>query len=195
MLKPSNEMEVAVSEQDEEADDDEDEEREYYVPELARDIAREVEDAFATVTYPGDDNLVSNPNYYECSEVIDAFRGKHWRDISLGALFDHRDKAGLFSPEGFRFYLPCYLVAGLIHNNVADTRGFLFSLLTPPESEGPRMDRFLKRISLLDARQKAALRRFIELWVETETSYPDPNRDRALRFWQRISPKESAEGS
>src|SRR5689334_13102009 len=97
MLKPSTEMENAMSEQDE---DDDDEEREYYVPELARDIAREVEEAFTTVTYPGDDKLVSDPNYYECPEVIEAFRGKHWRDISLDVLFDHRDKLALFSPEG-----------------------------------------------------------------------------------------------
>ena len=46
---------------------------------LVREIAREVEDAFATVTYPGDDKLVAYPDSYECSLLEEAFRGRQTR--------------------------------------------------------------------------------------------------------------------
>lgn len=178
MLKPSKQRERTMSEQNEDEADD---------LELERDVAREIEDAFATVTYPGDDRLVSNPDYYESDDVIKAFRGKHWRDISLDVLVDNQLNLGLLSPEGFYFYLPRFLVAALLH---ADEVGVLwetvFYTLTPPESEGKDMEWLLKVASLLDSRQKAAVRRFVELWVQTESGSSD-YRERALPFWQRVA--------
>jgi hypothetical protein len=186
MLKPSKELETTVSEQDEDEDE---------IDVLRRDIAREVEEAFANVPYPGDDRLVAYPDYYESDDVIEAFRGKHWRDISPEVLSEHWASLGLFSPEAFRFYLPCYLIAALLRSDVTGmVWETVFFRLTPPESEGDKMDGFLKRINALDARQKAVIRRFVEVYVQIEAGYPDSSRDRALPFWQRISPTESAEG-
>lgn len=184
MLKPSKEMEVAVAEQDEEEDE---------ITILEREIARDVEDAFAIIPYPGDDRLVGSPTYSENEEILEAFRGKHWRDISLDVLFEHRLSLGALSPEAFRFYLPSYLVAALLHSEETDTlRENVFSALAPPAEEGFWMDWLLERINPLDVRQKAVLRRFIEFWARTETSYPDAARDRALPFWRRITDPGSA---
>jgi hypothetical protein len=179
MLKSSKEMENDVPEQDEDEDE---------IDVLAREIAGEVEDAFANVPYPGDERLVRSPTYWENEEILEAFRGKHWRDISVKVLFEHRYSLGALSPEAYRFYLPSYLVAGLIHSDETDTLWQnVFYSLTPPESEGDSMDWFLARIGPLDARQKAAVRRYVELYVQIEHTYPDLDRDRALAFWRRIT--------
>jgi hypothetical protein len=183
LLKPNKETEAAVPEQDE---DDEDE-----LVALVREIAREVEDAFATVTYPGDDKLVAYPNSYECRNVEESFRGKHWRDISLRVLREHNFSQVLFSLEAFRFYLPCYLLAALLHPKETDTPWAVFDSLLLPEEEGPKMDRFLARVCPLNARQKAVVRRFVELYIQLESD-PDPKWDRSLSFWRRITDPGSA---
>lgn len=162
-----------MTEQD---DDDEDQ--------VAREIASEVEEAFATVPYPGDDRIVGSSTHWESPDVLEAFRGKHWREVSLDVLFTYRMSLGQLTPEAFHFYLPACLLASLRYSEAVDTlRENLFSWLTPPEEEGYRAGWFASRVSLFDAPQKAAIRRFVELYVETERSYPDPDRERALAFW------------
>lgn len=110
---------------------------EYDEDEIGRDIALDVEIAFNNVPYPGDDNLIAFTGHWESPDVLEAFRGKHWRDISLDVLFTHRLSLSLFSPKAFLFNLPAYLIAALLHPNVVDTlRENVCFLLTPPDSEG-----------------------------------------------------------
>jgi hypothetical protein len=155
---------------------------------LERDIAREIEEAFADVPYPGDDKLVDNPDLYGRDMIIEAFRGKHWKEITIDVLYWHRDSIGLFSPEGFRFYLPCFMIGALLHIGETDTLWqSVFFDLTPRELEGPRRDWFDAWVRLLDVRQKAAVRRYVEVYVQNERSFPDPDKDRALAFWRRIT--------
>ena len=159
---------------------------------LKQDIAREFEEAFANVSYPGDDKIVDNPDYYENDKIFEAFRGKHWKEINLEMLFWHRQSLHRLSPEGFRFFFPCFMVGALLHSEETDTLWqSMFYDLTPPASEGPRMDWFLNVVNLLDARQKAAVRRYVELYVQIETSLPDPSKERALSFWRRITEPEA----
>jgi hypothetical protein len=128
--------------------------------------------------------LIDSPGHWESSEVVDTFRGRHWKDIPLDALFTHRLSLSLFSPKAFLFYLPAYLVAALLHSGVVDTlRENVCFLLTPPDPEGTQMAWFTGRVSLFDARQKEAIQRFMKLVLEQENSYPNPNRQRALEFW------------
>ncbi len=158
--------------------------------EVARQIAGEVAEAFARVSYPGDDRLLESPTHWESASVLEAFRGKQWRSVALDVLFTHRLSLALFSPEAFRFYLPAYLTAALLHSEAVDTlRENVFFLLTPSDSDGVRSNWLQARIALLDAKQKAAIRRFVELYVEREQSYPDPHRQRALAYWHTLDPK------
>lgn len=156
--------------------------------EVLRRVATEIEGAFESQPYPGDDSLLSVPTNLEASEVLDTFRGKHWKNVSMSELFAHRLSLPLLSEEGYRFYLPAYLIAALLHPEEVDTlRENVFFSLAPPESEGPRASLFLERMNRFDARQKAAIRRFIEVYVQQETTYPDPNRERALLFWTGLT--------
>jgi uncharacterized protein DUF6714 len=164
-----------------EPDDEEDDEQE----KVSREIARAIESAFATVPYPGDDRIVGASAHWESPDVLEAFRGKHWREISLDVLFTYRVSLGQLTPEAFHFYVPAALIAALLHSDATDTlRENLFSWLTPPDVEGYRQGWFASRRALFDAPQKAAIRRFVELYVEVERSYPDPGRGRALAFWR-----------
>ncbi len=49
------------------------------------------------------------------------------------------------------------------------------------------MDWFRTWVNLLDARQKATIRRYVELYVQIETSFPDPDHELALAFWRQIT--------
>lgn len=161
---------------------------EYDEDDVLREVAAEIEGAFESLSYPGDDDLIGARMHWEAPEVLEAFRGRHWKDVPLSVLFTHRLSLPLFSNEAFRFYLPAYLVAAVLHPEEVDTlRENVFFSLTPPELEGPQASLFVERMNRFDARQAAAIRRFIELYVQQETSYPDASRERALTFWQRRS--------
>jgi hypothetical protein len=149
------------------------------------ELAQEIEHAFATSQYPGDDRLVENPSYWEAPDVVASFKGKNWQEIPVEVLFTHRLSLPLFTPEAFRYYLPAYLIASVLHPNEVDTlTENIFSMLTPPETEGSKMERFLKRVQGFTPEQKASIRAFVKLYVDTETSYPDPDRERAMKFWE-----------
>ena len=156
---------------------------------MAQEVAAEVEEAFATVPYPGDGRLVASATHWESADLVTAFRARSWKEVPLDVLFTHRLSLPLFSPEAFRFYLPAYLIGALLHSPELDTlRENVLFLLTPPEAEGAQALRFASRMGDLDQRQTAAIRRFVELCISEERSYPDPGRDRALAFWRDRQP-------
>ena len=77
--------------------------------------------AFADRPYPGDDSIAhSDPRYddYEGHAVTRFHRGKHWRKITLPHL--REEYAGdataclaFMTPDGWRYYLPAYLLIAL----------------------------------------------------------------------------------
>ncbi len=161
---------------------------------LTRDIAREVEEAFANVPCPGDDRLLAYPDYYESDAILEVFPGKHWRELVFKIPPEHDVSVKLFSPEAFRFYLPAYLITALLDPpELGIFLEYTLGSLTPPDSKPLRRQWFLGYISPLDARQKAAIRRFVELAIPEAKGYPYPRDDRALFFWQRIAEMDHAE--
>ncbi len=152
---------------------------------VKRDIVREIEETFANVPYPGDDNLLRFPDYASKS-VLATFRGKHWSEITPEMLIEHQHSLHLFSPEAFWFFLPCFLISAIRHGDVTDLLWeTVFYNLAP--GFGGDTDFLNERISLLDARQKKVLRRYVELFVRIETSVPDPRNGQAVEFWRRIT--------
>lgn len=152
---------------------------------LRRDMAREVEEAFADVPYPGDDKLITEPDVYPGIFVLPTFRGKHWREITPAMVRQHEFELSCLSPEAFRFYLPCFLIPILLDDPALDHLWLCtFCNLAP----GYRQPHFLNElVNLLDARQKAVILRYVELYVRTEVSSPDPRNQEALAFWRRIT--------
>ena len=95
------------------------------------EIKKQVEQAFADVPYPGDENLVPDPNSHDMAEVHRDFRGKHWKDLSIATVCYHHDDLALFTHEGCRFYLPAFIRVAL--DRLDPLQSTLGLLLPEPE--------------------------------------------------------------
>jgi hypothetical protein len=127
-----------------------------------------IEAAFADTSYPGDARLVydNSGRHLECNEIAAAFRGKHWKEVPLETLCYH--SAGIFflTPEAYRFYLPAYLLAALLHYNQADTLpdSVVFSLIPPSDAKDAQVYR--RRLEGFTAAQRQVIRCFLEFQKE-----------------------------
>jgi hypothetical protein len=83
-----------------------------------------VQDAFADVIYPGDDNItISSCPCQECRDTREFFRGRHWREVvSSGQPLQPIGWGGLaiLSPQAWRFYLPAYILVSLSEGDGAE---------------------------------------------------------------------------
>ena len=156
------------------------------IDDISSRAAQKTQTAFATSRYPGDDNLVEDRSYWEAISLLEQFKGKDWREIPLEVLKRNRFSLSLFTPEAFRYYLPTFILASVLHSDEVDTLpDSVFCSLTPPEQEGTEMDEFLKRVGSFSALQREAIREYIKLYITIETSYSDPKRERAIKFWSK----------
>ena len=73
--------------------------------------------AFSAGSYPGDTNLVYNNSdeHWDCKATREAFKGKQWQELDNDFIFNERDRIFFLSKEGFRYYLPAFLIA-LVNN-------------------------------------------------------------------------------
>ncbi len=125
--------------------------------------------------------------------MFEAFKGKHWREVSLETLISNRDHLSFFTPEAFRFYLPAFLIALLTHPNPLDLDVLnenTVSNLSPNYDWG--IDQFKEifepRVAVLDAAQKKAIKWFIEWYVDRSKQYNPPDYedhslDSTSEFW------------
>jgi hypothetical protein len=154
------------------------------IDEMTARVAQKTQAAFATNEYPGDENLVEDSSYWEAINLSEQFKGKDWKEIPLEVLKRNRFSLSLFTQEAFHYYLPTFILASVLHADDVDTLpDNVFSSLTPPEEEGSDMDEFLKKTESFNALQKEAIREYIKLYLTIETSYSDPKRERAIKFW------------
>jgi len=60
---------------------------------FARQVAQQIEAAFADTPYPGDANI-------GWDGIEDALRGKHWRELSVDVLFQERGELSFLTAAG-----------------------------------------------------------------------------------------------
>ena len=101
-------------------------------------LRREIEEAFASTPYPGDAGLVMhNQGCRECAEVLEKYKGKHWRDYKDDPLSlvgpPYRYACMSFTPQAFRYYAPVALLAAAESYQEADvlTDYFLGTIVSP----------------------------------------------------------------
>lgn len=97
----------------------------YKFDKSCNDLAKKVEEVFAGVSYPGDENLtIEDEPYYgffgNIKGVRENFTGKHWKEIPLDMLVRYRDSLSILSSLGYRFYLPSWMIATLLHYGRVD---------------------------------------------------------------------------
>lgn len=91
------------------------------LPAPARALFGTIQAAFGDAIYPGDDRISTDST--RGSEGYDINRrlaGHHWRDVSLETLDQLRDSLPLLSPEGFRFYVPAFMIYCVADRGRAD---------------------------------------------------------------------------
>src|SRR5437879_1838453 len=94
------------------------------------DLRLRIDETFGGMPYPGDEQIVSGRDG-ECWEIKSALKGRHWRDVSFEILDSLREALALMSPEGFRFYLPAYMIISVMDYYRADViSDTVISLLT-----------------------------------------------------------------
>ncbi len=160
-----------------------------------------IEQAFADTVYPGDDKLINANHCNECEEIAQSFQGKQWQQLTDPDFLRYNHAAiSLMYPEGFRFYLPAFMIDGL--NDPIDDELIPDSIeyhLTPPKTEGAEaeewfakfgqttMDYFLNRVSGFSPHQKKAIKIYLEDYFQRNPMTFEPSieqeRQRALQFW------------
>jgi hypothetical protein len=77
-------------------------------------VIEQIQEAFAGNIYPGDAFLQGSTEGSEPYEEVGSFVGKNdWRTLDPTMLDSHYSALSFFSEEGFRFFLPAYLIADL----------------------------------------------------------------------------------
>jgi len=105
----------------------------------AASLRREIEKAFASVPYPGDDGIVGH-KCWECDEAAAAYKGKRWQDYKDNPLKlvgpPNRDAFTLFTPQAFRYYAPLAMLAAAESYREADMlTDFFLGVLRPQEGK------------------------------------------------------------
>lgn len=151
-------------------------------------LQRQIEAAFADAPHPGDDHIGYDADDWESAELARAFKGRHWRELTPAELQYH--SSSFLSSEGFRYYLPAYLLAALEdHGNLMPHT--VYGLTLPPGSS-PEELRLrvwqLGRFEGLSPAQKRAVREFLEYARDAASHYFSQGQEPRLaleRYWER----------
>ena len=129
----------------------------------------------------------------EYSYVADYFKGKHWKDITLPRLRDdypgpHDACLSFMSPEAFRFYLPAYMVITINDYKEADTAGDAAMFAVTPPADRSLVPWWQERISGFNAKQRSAIRSFLEYVDEKHAQdFPVHGPKDALFYWDNCA--------
>jgi hypothetical protein len=164
---------------------------------LREQVAQQIKEAFAETPYPGDEKVAAYARYGRT--IADALRGKHWGDVPLDALVQHRWEIFLLTPESFRFYAPLFMLAALIyHTEMEAFADNLLFTLTPQREEhidhyfaGIYTDYFSRRAAAFTQHERAAVLMFLEtfaaLYPHENSLYKVDLAGNTIPFWRRAA--------
>lgn len=75
-----------------------------------------IDNSFGAMSYPGDELIVrdNSGSDLESERVKAALKGRHWRDVSFETLERLRSALPFLSGDGYRFYIPAFMVLSII---------------------------------------------------------------------------------
>lgn len=81
-----------------------------------------IKETFKDEKYPGDDNIVydNTGTHLECEQVKKTFAGHSWEKLHEIFLFENRNAISFFSKEGFKYYVPAYMIFSVKKFHEAD---------------------------------------------------------------------------
>jgi len=165
------------------------------------DLRLRIDEAFGGMLYPGDEQIVAC-NCWECAEIKSALKGRHWRDLSFESLDHLREALTFLSPEGFRFYLPAFMIILIMDYYRADITSIVVigRLTLPCTSDSERTNEqrfaeyyrsgeaehwFFERVSGFNEAQSKVIRQFLEYMRDAHSTEPDSeDAETAIeRYW------------
>jgi len=160
----------------------------YSQPPDKSNLLNKITDAFRSVPYPGDGNIIVNRQDLESLDIARAFRGMEWQKVPFETVFQHRDSLPFFSPAAFRYFLPAYMCHSILHYNDSDTLPeYIVYQLTPPRSNAPSEEWrwFNSNVGELDAKQRKAIVMYLQyMCIHHSADFPhgDP-KDALEMYW------------
>lgn len=150
------------------------------------EVAAQIEKAFSGVPHPGDARLL-HPQCYDDMDIQAFYGGRHWRDIPEKVIARANAALCFFSPEGFQFYLPAYMLFALRHYRSSSSFSVDSTIYALCPSKGDLEQFSLSKFSLLTGPQREAVVAFLEVMIEEAEGHADTAiARRALsRYWRR----------
>jgi hypothetical protein len=127
-------------------------------------LKQTIEEAFASVPYPGDNNITRCPyNCSECRRIAGFFKGKQWTGHVAEELRPYHVALSLFTPEAFHYFLPAFMLVSLARYEKGDVipDAVRFHFEYSQEIQG----HFAVRMSKFSAEQRHAI---IDYLIEME---------------------------
>ncbi len=86
-------------------------------------LLNKIHEQFSGVPYPGDDHIVieNSGAHLECQDIINTLKGLHWKDIPFELLTQLQSALFFLTPEGYRFFMPAFMVYSVKDFYGADT--------------------------------------------------------------------------
>lgn len=107
-----------------------------------------INDEFGGMPYPGDEHIVLDNSglHIECEEIKRVLMGSHWRNVSFETLDQLRSALSFLSSEGYRFYLPAFMIISIVDFPRADVipDEVIWTLTLPVEFDIDRLRELAK---------------------------------------------------
>ena len=145
-------------------------------------LIEEIKKAFEAVEYPGDGNLVKYMKRADYYEMLLAFKSKHWQEVDIELAEYWRMDIPKFTPSGFQYYLPAFLIASLDENS-DEVDAYLVPNLIP-STDSAQQEHFLQKISLLNQEQKNVIYKFFKELIRQYPNYLKSEKESTLAFWR-----------
>lgn len=151
------------------------------------ELASIIEEAFADIQYPGDENLVlaHDPNDQEYLDAHEFFYKKHWRELAHGGQKLPIGWGGLpfLTPQAWRFYLPAYMLVALTETSIFhEVKDMTLANLNPPLAASLQ-SYFQERVVGLSPTQIQAVANFIVYICQKLPSVYAEDCQAAQGFW------------
>jgi Uma2 family endonuclease len=154
---------------------------------IRQQVVKQIEEAFANTPHPGNKRI----GVYGYSIDYDLL-GKHWKEIPLDIIVKQRGELSFLTLEAYRYYIPAFMTATLLHYEEVDTlAGNLISHFSPPAEESGLTDYFLRKNAGFNRGEQKAILTFLESYLLLHpTEYPTddtvyrPMLDRGIEYWK-----------
>ncbi len=127
-------------------------------------MVAKIETTFGNEPAPPPDDVLAAEyrKSIDAEEMLLAFSGKHWTQLSTESLFYHREMIRTLSATGYRAYIAAFMRASLEDGRYAsDLRGYAVSSFRPLDDTPERHDQSREQLSLLTQDQRATIAEYL----------------------------------